>query len=847
MSFMNEKIEKVEMANVIQPAFLDYAMSVVIARAIPDVRDGLKPVHRRILYAMDDLGMYPERPFKKSARIVGEVIGKYHPHGDTAVYDTMVGMTQDWKMKETLVRGHGNFGDITGENAAAMRYTEAKLEKIAMELLKGMKDGQRNTNIVDFRDNYDATESEPSVLPALFPNLLVNGSQGIAVGLATKIPPHNLKEVIDATIATMKNPDITTDELLTHIKGPDFPTFGRIMGRAGIKEAYETGRGKVVMRGVVDVKKTKKKTTLLITEVPYQVNPSALIDKIGELQTSYNKHMKDSTGKKAKLEENKFIDFASGIKNLADRNNPVAIEIELKKDVEPEKVINFLYKHTALETNFNINMMCIVPHDTKTGTVLKPKVLPLKGILNEYIKHRRITHRRLLTYFLDKHQKRMHILSALITALDNLDETVRVIRASTSKQDAIDGLMNLLAVDKTQAETILEEKLQRLANFEIEKLRLDIKELASTITEIEQKLANETLFDADIIASFEEISEKYGSVRQTEICGPAEEFDMEDFIPDDEVVVTITQKGFVKRVLESSYRTQRRKGIGVKGMGLNDGDFIRHLHVARNHDTLLFFTNEGRVYRKQVWEIPETNAENKGKNIFFLLNLNAEERVQAVLSIREFSKEQHLFFVTKNGFAKKSKLSDYGNIRKNGIIALNLDRDDRLVGVSLTNGKRNVTLITKKAQCITIQETDVKNVGRTARGVRGIKLNKEDSVVSFAIHEEDADLLVATNNGYGKRTPLADLRVQNRYGKGVLIAKLNDKNGEIVGSCVVREEETLMMMTKNGTLMKMHVHEISQIGRNTQGTRIINLRSGDALSLLARIPDEEGETEEPTL
>lgn len=839
MAFINENIEDRAVTSILSDSFVDYSMSVIVSRALPDVRDGLKPVHRRILHAMNDLNMTADKPHKKSARIVGEVIGKYHPHGDTAVYDTLVRMAQEWNMREKLIDMHGNNGSMEGDKAAAMRYTEARLSKLSDELLRDL-----HPEVVDYQNNFDENETEPTVLPSRFPNLLVNGSEGIAVGMATKIPPHNLSEVCRAVVHLIDNPDISIEELMQYIKGPDFPTGALIMGTNEIKDAYNTGKGSIVVRGVVDVKTVKGYTKLIIRELPYQVNPKKLVQDIIKIQDDWKLYLKERTKKKSKAKP-KGLDFVidKGVKDLTDQSNDknsVTIEVTLKKDANPDLVLNYLYKHTQLQTTFPMNNLALVPRTDSRGEIkLEPKVLNLKDALSEYIKHQKEVVTRKLELELKKNKKRIYLLNGLIKALDKIDDTIKTIRESKSKEEAIENLINLLTVERKQAENILERRLQTLANFEQDRLREEHDEIAEIIKEIQKKLADETLILKDIKDYLAEVTDKYGNDRRTKIMPPADVFNAEDLIIDDDVVVTITQNGFIKRTLESTYRTQRRKGIGVNGMTMYDDDFIRHLHLTKNKDTLLFFTDKGKVYEKKVYEIPEALASSRGQNVRIFLDLEKDERIQAVYSIREFSDEQFIAFVTKKGWVKKSKLSDYANIRQNGIKAITLNDDDRLIGVQLTNGKRNITLVTKKGMSITFEESSVKSVGRTGKGVKGISLSKQDEVVSFAILENDADIFIATNQGYGKRTPISEFRVQKRAGKGVIAQKLTDKNGKVVGTSIVQEDDTLMFITRNGTLMKVLVKEISQFARNTQGTRVINLRGKDELYAIARIPDDE--------
>lgn len=844
------KIDPVEVNSIVERNFIDYSMSVIVSRAIPDVRDGLKPVHRRILWAMYDLGMTPDKPFKKSARIVGEVIGKYHPHGDSAVYESMVRMAQQWNMRNTLVLGHGNFGSMDGDSAAAMRYTEAKLDPMAIELLR---DIEKNT--VDFKENFDGEEKEPSVLPARFPNMLVNGSEGIAVGMATKMAPHNLKEVIQAIIAYMDDETITIENIMQYIKGPDFPTGAMIMGEEGIEKAYTTGRGSVVVRGVVEVVEKAGKTFIHIKQLPYQVNKLKLKQQIEEQQVLYDQSSKEKDKKGAKKTIGLDFMVKDGVTDGTGRAssvNDILIRVELKKGVDPRRVINHLYKHTSLQSSFSMLNLALVPKiDHRGREVLKPELLNLKSLISEYVKHQIKVERRKQEHELLEKQTEMHLLHALIQALDKLDDTIDTIRAAKSRTEAVEGLMALLLVDEVQAKHILDRRLQTLANFEIDEQRKKHVKLGDEIREIEEIIADDKKITTIIKKSLEDISVKYGEDRRTEIMPPAEEINMEDLIVDEEVVVTISHTGYIKRTPQNSYRSQRRNGRGVNGMNTNEEDFVEHLEVAKNHDTLLIFTNNGRVYRIRVFEIPEYARTAKGTSIYNLLSIEKNEKIQAVLSIRDFSEQQNVIFATKNGTVKKTKLSEYANIRQNGIAAITLREEkgvtDSVVGVELTNGEQNITLVTKHGMSITFDEREVKSVSRAGIGVKGITLDKGDEVVSFDKHEAFADLFIATNTGYGKRTPLEEFRVQTRGGKGVIVCKLTEKNGEVVGARVVQEQDALMLITKNGTLIKLLVDSISKFGRNTQGTKIMNLREKDEIQGIARIADgaeDDHESEE---
>jgi len=853
MTTPHDHIKETDVTKVLSTSFLDYSMSVIVSRAIPDVRDGMKPVHRRILYAMHDLGMYADKPYKKSARIVGEVIGKYHPHGDTAVYDSMVRMAQTFSLRVPLVDGHGNFGSMEGDPPAAMRYTESRLSQPAMELLHDLK-----YDTVNFNDNYDGSEREPSVLPSRFPNLLVNGTEGIAVGMATKIPTHNLREVCQAVIAQIDNPSITVEELMEYIKGPDFPTGAMIMGDEGIKNAYTTGRGSVQVRSVTEIEEQNGRHRIIVTQIPYQVNVEKLMSSIRQIQLDFDEFQKERDKKGSKAKEKGFDFLATnGVRNETGRNeknNSVRIVIELKRGTNPELALKYLFKHTQLQSSFSTLALSLVPKRDKNGKVMmkdgkefiEPKVLNLKEMLAEYIKHQKDVEVRKQEFILKQKMDEMYKLNGLIKALDKIDESIAIIRSSKSRSEAQEGLMALLFIEKAQANHILEMRLQALANFEQDVLRNRHITLAKEIEEIKRILGDEKEIFTFVKKIIMDISDKFGTDRLTQIMPAAEDINMEDLIEDDEVVVTITHNGFIKRTLESTYRNQRRNGRGVNGMTTYDDDFVKHLQIAKNHDTMLFFTNLGRVYRLKVYEIQEAKREARGVIIKSILNLEKEETVQAVVSVREFSDKQNLFFTTKNGIVKRTLLSHYANVRRNGIAAITLDGHDRLIGVSLTSGDRNVTLVTKRGMSITFNEDAVKVVGRTGRGVKGIELSKGDVIVSFIIHEDDADLFIATNNGFGKRTSLSEYRIQNRGGKGILSMKQTDKNGIVIGTEVVQEKDSLMLVTKNGTLMKLLVDEVSQFSRNTQGTRVINLREGDELQAVARIADasEEEEIEE---
>jgi DNA gyrase subunit A len=842
-SVIERKIDEIAIHESMEDNFIDYAMSVIVARAIPDARDGLKPVHRRILHAMNDLGMTPDKPFKKSARIVGEVIGKYHPHGDSAVYESMVRMVQPFSLEEPLVLGHGNFGSMNEDPAAAMRYTEAKLSPIAMELLRDIKRGT-----VDYVDNFDGEEKEPAVLPGRFPNLFVNGAEGIAVGMATKMAPHNTREVCHGIVHLLDNPDASIEELMEFVKGPDFPLGASIMGDEGIVSAYETGRGTVKIRSKTEIEEINGTTFIKILELPYQVSKKKIISSIQEEQIKHDVWSRDREKKGAKIKE-EGMDFVvrDGVQDLTDRNtlrNRVEIAIELKRGVDPRIVLNHLYKHTPLQITYSIINLALVPRVGREGKeILVPKVMNLKQLMEEYLRHQRIVETRKQNYLLAEKQQKMHLMEGLIKALNVLDETIACIRSAKTRNEAEQNLVELLVIDKDQAKHILDQRLHTLASFEQDEKRAECDKLAQEINDIADILADKNRLTAILKEMLLEMALKYGRDRETQLMAAVEDINLEDTIVDEDAVVTITHKGFIKRTLESTYRTQRRNGRGVSGMDTYDDDFVEHLHIAKTHDNLLFFTNTGKVYKLKIYQIPELSRTAKGTSLKNLLNLLPEEKIQAVLSIREFTSKQHLLFATKKGIVKKTELSEYQNIRRTGIAAISLKSDDEVIGVSLATGDKNVMLVTKKGFSITFESEDVRPVGRIGTGVKGIELQKGDDVVAINIHEDYGDLFVATSTGYGKRTPLTEFRVQNRGGKGVTACKITDKNGAIVGTRVVQTNDSLMLITKNGTLIKLTVDNISQFGRATQGTKIMNLRDQDELQAIARVVEEIKEDE----
>lgn len=807
------QIKEVNISQEMKTSFMDYAMSVIVSRALPDVRDGLKPVHRRILYAMNDLGMTADKAYKKSARIVGEVIGKYHPHGDSAVYDTMVRMAQDFNYRYMLVDGHGNFGSVDGDAAAAMRYTEARMSKISMELLRDI-----NKDTIDFQDNYDGSEKEPIVLPARFPNLLVNGASGIAVGMATNIPPHQLGEVIDGVLALSKDPDISIPELMEFIPGPDFPTAGQILGRGGIRRAYETGRGSITLRAKVNIEeRANGKQTIIVTEIPYQVNKARLIEKIAELV------------------RDKKIDGITDLRDESDRNG-MRIVMEIRKDANANVLLNNLYKQTALQTTFGINMLALVNGH--------PKVLNLKQTLQHYLEHQKVVIKRRTAFELRKAEARAHILEGLRIALDHLDAVISLIRSSRTTEIARQGLMDNFQLSEKQAQAILDMRLQRLTGLEREKIEEEYQELVKLIAELKAILADEEKVLEIIREELTEIKQKFNDERRTEIvAGGIDMIDDEDLIPEETVVVTLTHNGYIKRLPLSTYKSQKRGGRGIQGMGTNEDDFVEHLLTTSTHDTLLFFTNKGKVYRSKGYEIPEYGRTAKGIPLINLLEIEKGEWVNAIIPVKEFGDDWYLFFTTKQGISKRTPLSSFANIRKGGLIALTLKEEDELISVRLTDGNKEIIIGTKNGLLIRFPETDVRSMGRTATGVKGISLASDDIVVGMEILEKNVDILIVTKNGYGKRTPEAEYRIQGRGGKGLLTCNITEKNGEVVAVKAVTGEEDIMIITTNGVLIRMSVEGISIMGRNTQGVRLIRLTEGEDVSSVATVEAEKDEEE----
>lgn len=809
------RVEQVNLSNEMRTSFLDYSMSVIVSRALPDVRDGMKPVHRRILYAMNDLGMHADKPYKKSARIVGEVIGKYHPHGDSAVYETMVRMAQDFSYRYMLVDGHGNFGSVDGDSAAAMRYTEARMSKISMELVRDI-----NKDTIDFQDNYDGAEREPVVFPSRFPNLLVNGAAGIAVGMATNIPPHNLGETIDAVLAVSRDPDITIAEIMEdYLPGPDFPTAGIILGRSGIRKAYETGRGSITLRAKTEIEEHPNgKSTIIVTELPYQVNKAKLVERI------------------AQLVREKEIDGITDLRDESDRNG-MRIVIELRRDVNADVLLNNLYKKTALQTTFGINMLALV-----NG---RPRVLNIKECLKYYLDHQVEIIKRRTAFELRKAEARAHILEGLRIALDHLDEVISLIRNSQTTEIARNGLMERFNLSEKQAQAILDMRLQRLTGLEREKIEEEYKDLQAKISELKAILADEEKVLEIIREELTEVKEKYNDERRTEIAdGGLGMLEDEDLIPEENIVITLTHKGYIKRLPLSTYRTQRRGGRGVQGMGTNEDDFVEHLISTSTHDTMLFFSNKGKVYKLKGYEIPEFNRTAKGIPIVNMLQVEKDEWINAVISVDEYQEDAYFFFATKQGIAKRTSLSQFANIRKNGIIAINLRENDELISVRLTDGNQDVMIATKQGYLIRFEEEQVRPMGRTAAGVKGISLRENDEVVSMEIVPEGSKILHVTNKGFGKQTPESEYRKINRGGKGVFTCKLSEKTGHVVAVKAVTGEEDLMLITIAGVLIRIPVKDISQTGRNAMGVHLIRLDDGEEVATVSKVEEEQEVTDE---
>ena len=793
-------------------SYLDYAMSVIVGRALPDARDGLKPVHRRILYAMQDLGSTHDKPYKKSARVVGDVIGKYHPHGDSAVYDALVRMAQPWSMRHVLVDGQGNFGSIDGDSPAAMRYTEARMSRLASELLADI-----DKDTVDFAPNYDESLQEPKVLPAKFPNLLVNGSSGIAVGMATNIPPHNLGETIDATVALIRTPDIDDEALMGIMPGPDFPTGGFIYGRQGIRTAFLGGRGSVTMRAraVVETHARTKKTALIINELPYQVNKATLIENIADLV------------------RDKKMEGISDLRDESDRDG-MRIVIELKKNEIPEVVLNNLYKHTQLQCNFGCNFLAIVDG--------QPRLCGVRELLNHFVDHRRQVVTRRSLFELAKAEARAHILEGLLIALDHIDEVIKLIRASQTAAEAKDGLMDRFGLSEKQSQAILDMRLQRLTGLERDKIKAEHAEVQTTITRLKAILADEKLLMQVIVEELEAVRDQYADPRRTEIVDQVADISIEDLITEEDMVVTISSDGYIKRNAVSLYRAQRRGGKGITAMTTKEEGFVASMFVASTHDDLLFFTSQGRVFRKKVYELPEAGRAARGKALVNLLPMEKDERISTTLPIRgEFSDTQYILMATRNGLIKKTNLSEFRNIRANGIIAINMDAGDDLIGVLLTDGERDILLSSSGGKAIRFAETDARPMGRNTRGVTGMRMAKGEHVIGMTIAAERTTLLAVSQNGFGKRTAIDEYPRQKRGGQGVFTLKTGGRNGEMVGALQVIDDDQAMMITNTGRLVRMRVDGISVIGRNTQGVKLINCGANEWVTGVVRVIEKQDE------
>ena len=783
-------------------SYIDYAMSVIVARALPDVRDGLKPVHRRILYAMQEAGMGSNKPYKKSARIVGEVLGKYHPHGDSSVYDAIVRMAQDFSMRYMLADGHGNFGSVDGDPAAAMRYTEVRMSKISELMLQDI-----DKETVDFTPNYDESLKEPSVLPSKFPQLLVNGTSGIAVGMATNIPPHNMTEVIDGTLMLIDNPETTIEELMTVIKGPDFPTAGLILGTEGIKQAYRTGRGIIKMRAQAHIETMSNgKPRIIVTELPYQVNKARLVEKIAELV------------------RDKSIEGITDLRDESDRNG-MRVVIDLRRDSNPNVILNQLYKHTQLQDSFGVIMLALVDG--------QPRILNLKEILHYYVKHQEDVITRRTKYELAKAEARAHILEGLTIALDHLDAVITTIRESRTADIAREALMENFKLSEKQAQAILDLRLQRLTGLEREKIEEEYQEVLKTIEWLKSVLADEGKILQIIKDELTEVRTKFGDERRTRITYDPSNIDVEDLIAQEDVVITLTHNNYIKRMPLDTYRNQKRGGRGVTGMGTKETDFVENILITTTHHTILFFTSRGRVYHLKAYEIAEASRQAKGTAIINLLQLDKGEKITAVIQVKEFNPERFLFMATKKGIVKKTGLSEFKSMRKGGLIAITLDDDDELIGVKFTDGDRYVILGTRDGMAIAFDEEDVRPMGRNARGVRGIRLREGDAVIGMDNLHRDADVLTVTEYGFGKRTPTGEYRSQTRGGKGLINMKVTEKTGAVIGLRVVRPGQELMLITSEGIVIRTNIDEISVISRNTQGVMLMKTEANDKVASLA--------------
>jgi DNA gyrase subunit A len=798
---------QVDIKQEMKKCYIDYAMSVIVGRALPDVRDGLKPVHRRILYSMHELGLSSDKGYRKCARIVGDVLGKYHPHGDTSVYDALVRMAQDFNMRYPLVDGHGNFGSVDGDGAAAMRYTESKMSKITMELLREI-----NKNTVDFGPNFDGEEEEPLVLPSRYPNLLVNGSSGIAVGMATNIPPHNLGEVIDGIAMLIEDPEVTILDLMTKIKGPDFPTAGIILGTAGIREAYETGRGKILVRAKTNIEEEKGRQKIIVTELPYQVNKARLVENIAELV------------------RDKKIEGISDLRDESDREG-MRMVIELKKDANANVILNQLYKHTKLQDTFGVIMIALVNNE--------PQTLNLKQVLVHYIDFQKEVIRRRTQFDLDKALARAHILEGLRIALDHIDEVIALIRASRTTEQARTGLMEKFGLSEKQAQAILDLRLQRLTGLERDKIEEEYNALMKDIAYYREVLANESLVLKIIKDELLEIKNKYSDERRTVIERNLNDIDIEDLIQEQDVVITLTHAGYVKRIQADTYTAQKRGGRGIQAMSTKEDDFVEHIFITSTHNHLLFFSNLGRVYRLKGYELPDAGRTAKGTNLVNILPLNPGEKIQAVMPIKEFEADKFLVMATKDGLIKKTDLTEYSAIRKNGLTAINLREGDELIGVKMTNGESEILIVTENGYSMRFNETDVRPMGRTTTGVKAITLRESDVAVSMNVVAENEDVLIVSENGFGKRTGIDEYPAHRRGGKGVITYKVTEKTGKIVGARIVKDGDEIMLINTSGVAIRLNASNISVTGRNTMGVTLMKTTDEEKVVALAKINMDE--------
>ena len=813
-----DKVHEVDLQKKMEESYIEYAMSVIASRALPDVRDGLKPVQRRILFSMIELNNGPDKPHRKCARIVGDTMGKYHPHGDSSIYGALVNMAQDWSTRYPLVDGHGNFGSVDGDGAAAMRYTEARLSKISMEMLADI-----NKNTVDFAPNFDETEKEPLVLPSRYPNLLVNGTSGIAVGMATNIPPHNLRETISAVVKIIDNyveedRDTGMDEILSIVKGPDFPTGAMILGTRGIEEAYRTGRGKIRVRAVTDIETLPNgKSQIIVTELPYMVNKARLIEKMAELV------------------RDKKIDGITSINDHSNREG-MRICIELRRDANANVILNQLYKHTQLQDTFGVNMLALVNNE--------PKVMNLLDMLKYYLQHQEDVVTRRTKYDLNKAQERAHILEGLLKALENIDEVIRIIRASKNTQEAKEGLITAFGLTEVQAQAIVDMRLRALTGLERARLQGEYDELVNKIRELKAILGDRSLLLRVIRQEILLISEKYGDDRRTSIGFDEYDLSMEDLIPKENTVIAMTKLGYIKRMTVDNFRSQNRGGKGIKGMATIHNDYMEELLMTTTHHYLMFFTNMGRVYRLKAYEIPEASRTARGTAIVNLLSLQAEEKITAVIPVNEFKAGEFLFMATRKGVVKKTPIEDYSNVRKTGLAAISLRDDDELIEVKFTDGKKDVILVTKFGQCIRFHESDVRQTGRVSMGVRGINLQDEDEVIGMQLSCQGDYLLIVSEKGMGKRTSVGEFTCQNRGGKGVKCYKITEKTGNVVGVKAVNEENEIMLITTEGIIIRLECKDISILGRITSGVKLMNLKNDITVASIAKVREKEEESEE---